>query len=469
MDPNIFGGGVARIEHFDTVLGQARQHAKLNLSVSQAYSADIYQNALNAFAAGNNTIYALGRSPGLGFAVFQWSAGPNYWIGLTEQIGLEASILTYYKGALYGLRSGGNIWKCTVGGIYTATVDTIKSYTTYADPVVHSKDGKMYFFVDNEVWDFDGVNASSSAVLALPTTFVITSACEFGDYLLIAGYDSSSGISTAYLWDRDSSLTTLTAKYDLGTDRVKHVANIGGTGFFISQRLDSANSPNTDKMRLVIRYLRGDRAEILRQFEFESLSIPKGAYSTNEKLFFPAYVKMKGDASGKNVIVSIDQRGGLSFELNLGVMTQVPPTNMGLIREGDGWWIGGGINGSWNSVNAYDVVSSFETSVISPGAFNQNLRFRGATITCDPLPSGASIVLRARVNEQTAWTTLQTFSTANAVKFSTNHPKCINALNKLAMARRAQFRIEVTGSTSSPIILTGFQCVFDPLLDETYE
>ncbi|GAH30408.1 unnamed protein product, partial [marine sediment metagenome] len=63
----------------------------------------------------------------------------------------------------------------------------------------------------------------------------ITSICEFGNYLAIGAAPLSGlGGSVVYLWDRDSSLTTLSEIIDFGEGNLRVLEEIDGVLIGIS-------------------------------------------------------------------------------------------------------------------------------------------------------------------------------------------------------------------------------------------
>jgi hypothetical protein len=470
IDANIYQkDGIARVEHFDPINGQLRQFGAPTLSTSVAYGSSITGNALEVFAVSGTTIYALGMDSSSNHpAIFQWDSNAQNWKGLqTFTAGANAGGLILYKGDFYGLYNGTDIFKCSTGGVLDETHATL-AYTNFALPFVHSKDNVAYFFTDNIVSSFTGTTASTA--LTLPTNFRITSACEDGDFILIVGYDTD-GKATGYLWDRDSSLSTTTAKYDLGRDTPYLVARIGGQTMFISKRAESSNSAVSDQSVLVVRYRNGDRADIVSEHQMPTLGMAfNSMFLTTHSVYFGAYAKLRNDSAAKNVIFGLDYTGKLFIALNLGVNanTDNPSLMTGIIREGDGWWIGGQGNGSWHIANTYTTESPFETNIIRADALNHNVNFKGAVVTCESLPSGASIAIQGRCDAETAWTTLATFTTAAKMKFALTELVAKNALPTLRGAKQFQFRLVAIGISANPVIITGFMANYDELKDETY-
>lgn len=456
-------GDIARVEHFDPINGQLRQFGAPALSTSVAYGSDIEDNKLESFAVSGTTIYALGfDSSASNPAIFQWNADPNnYWSGLaTFGAGATAHGLTLYKGALYGLYNGTNVFKCTLAGTPTVAHAAL-SYTNYAKPFVHKKDNLMYFFTDNIVSSFDGTTVTTG--LTLPTNFRITAACEDGDFILVAGYDTD-GNATGYLWNRDSSLSTTTAKYDLGRDIPYIVARIGGQTLFISKRVDSTNSLVTDLSVLVIRYRNGDRADIVSEHQMPTLGMAFNSwFMTTHTVYFGAYAKLRNDATAKNVIFGVDHTAKLFIAQNMGVnaATSNPCLMTGILREGDGWWIGGQADGSWHTTNTFTTTSTFETNVIRSDDLDADVAFLKALVTCEPLPASASIAIYGKTDNDTTWTLLKSFSTTNGMKFSLSTMVARSALNGLAKAKQFQLQLVATGVSGSPVTITGFQCFYE--------
>jgi hypothetical protein len=472
ISENIYNkDGVARIEHFDPINGQLRQFGAPALSTSVAYGSDIEDNKLESFAVSGTTIYALGwDSLTSDPAIFEWDANAQNWKGkVTFAAGSSANGLVLYTPAggtvqyLYGLYSGTNIFRATVSGSSIVVNHAALTYTNYAKPFVHKKDNLVYFFTDNIVSSFNGTSVTTG--LTLPANFRITSACEDGDYILIAGYDTD-GNATGYLWDRDSSLATTTAKYDLGRVVPYVVAHLGGNSFFISKRSDSTNSAVTDLSVLEIRIRNGDRADPFAEYQMPTLGMAHNSiFATSHTVYFGAYAKLRNDASAKNVIFGIDHFGKLFIALNMGVnsATNNPPLMTGILREGDGWWIGGQSDGSWHITNTYTTTSTFETDVLRSDDLDADVVFNKALITCEKLPASASIAVYGKTDEDTAWTLLKSFSTTNGMKFSLNKSIATNALPGLSKAKQFQLQLVATGvsGASGAVTITGFMCIYD--------
>jgi len=136
---------------------------------------------------------------------------------------------------LYGARDGQYIWEYSPNSTWTDTSLDLTSYDHIAQGLVHSKDDILYVPYDNKIAKKDGANAWVSAAITIPEEFYITSICEYGNYIAIAATPVSGsantnglGVSKVYLWDRDTSLTTLSESIDFGEGKLKVIEEVEG-------------------------------------------------------------------------------------------------------------------------------------------------------------------------------------------------------------------------------------------------
>lgn len=450
-------GGIARLEHFDTTLNTLRPFSGLASTTATGY------NNISKFTKSADTIFALARQDHVSdkfMSILVWSGG-NQTFSLHESAGSNgtyASVIIYYNGYFFGLWAGTHLWRITSGGVnltYQA-----RTYTNYADFLIHSKDGLLYIPTDNILSVFNG--SSLTTGLTLPTYFVITSIAEQGDYIMIVGYDSKTNNSTAYLWDRDSSLATLTAKYDLGSERALHNATISGTPVIISIKTNTSNTDITEKESLIIRALSGDKFVVLNEYIFDDLGIG-GKFIDNNGLYFTGAFQEYGGSSEFDphcCVFKLDNNLKLSIAHNLAVNdTSGSALKLtGLLRDGDGFWIGGGTDGAWNTVNNYGTASIIEINPYEAQNLANNIDVVGITLTYEALPNGAEIKVYSRADSTLSWgTAIATFDENDSVKGSAT-------CQDLSTAKTRQFRIESTGGAT----ITGWQAMLEEKPDECY-
>lgn len=484
MTPKVFTPDSAtRIEHFDTITDVLRPFRTLESKTLNGVSADLVTAKPLKFTYLNDTVYALGvdnSTPAYG-AVYSFDATNNYYTGKIT-FNANATLLNSFiahAGAFFGVRAGATdiIWKLTTGGTYTATYFDIGSLGTglprVADPIVHSKDGIAYFPVGNKIAKVpsDGTSAGSVGLSLPNTNFSITSICEQGNYINIVGVDKTTLKSSSLLWDRDTSVVDLTESYDLGPDLVVHNGNLLGVTFFIQLRINSDTTRWVEAPTLVIKWLNGPTPTTLYEFPVSSFLYASnsigGKYVATDRIYFTAVVKMIGESTARNVVFCLDQKGRLTIAQNADVRTDTTTTATGVIRAGEGFHIAGGTGagaGAWGSAETYTTISSYETSDIRSNVLSQNLDFIGATLTCEPLPASAQILMKMRKNEETSWTTVATLTGTNRAKFNIMSAKVKNALSGLDSARQVRIRLESTVGA----VITGFQAVFNPIDDKTF-
>ena len=161
-----------------------------------------------------------------------WSGG-TYLQGVNARTaGVDDEFLFYYKDYIYIFSGSGRyLERCDI----TAATNQFANYNDYsaaatslAAPVLHPTDDIAYFFRNNVVSRQNGTASFETAVLTLPSNMKITTACPYGNFLAISCV--TKGIadysSIVYLWDRDSTITTLTERIDFGKGNIVHLATL---------------------------------------------------------------------------------------------------------------------------------------------------------------------------------------------------------------------------------------------------
>ena len=436
--------GISKIEHFLVEKNLRPFHA---LVASDNTVGGTTPNArLKKATKGNGKLYAIGVDPASSPTpyLFEWNTSTFQWngAGTFGSSGSAADVVHYYSTAdkIYGLWKGTHLWQMTTTGTFNGTYQAL-TYTYYADMITHSLDGIMYIATDNKISKLDNTTFTSGA-LTLPTNFRITSISEQGIYLNIVGYDVNSGVSTSYQWDRDSSLTTLSQKYNLGSSIAVHNAELNKQMFFVCIKQNSSQTPFDERPVMKIKYISGDRILTKDEFSFQSLTLLGGGkWIEDDKLYFTALVKFDGDSASKNVVFCLDYLGNLTIAQNAAINTS-SSVSAGVIRDGDGFWIFGGSDGSWHSTTTYSTESSIETKKESSENYGERIELVGMTIMSDALPSGANITVYARTDSTDTWSTLYTFSTQSSIRNVFTLRELTTALQP---AKELQFKIVSTG------------------------
>lgn len=302
------------------------------------------------------------------------------------------------------------------------------SYTNIAQGLVHSKDDILYIPYDNKIAKNDN-NSWSDTALTLPSHLYITSICEYGNYLAIACAPLSGvGESIVYLWDRDSSSSTLSDSCSFGEGTIKVLENVEGILIGI---VALGNSSTVNNARISFKYYTQTGSAV----KFPNLEIvgDNGTFQLlqykqkiNNRLYFQMSVTING--TKREGVWSI---GRSSSGEPFAVVHERTPNNDTALTGGtlNGFFIVGDYvfqsyqdNGSFalsktdNSEN-YSVTGTIETT-INPKMIEDDRpklkKIISAGLLYESLPTNGQAVLKYRVDDG-SYTTVFTETTNSAV------------------------------------------------------
>lgn len=238
-----------------------------------------------------------------------WAYTSNYQS--SDSGTLNYNLFVYYKktNRIYGARKSRYIWAYDPSGT-VAWADTSKdladysdvfstSFTHIAQGLVHSKDDILYVGVDNFIIKNNNGTwtAGTAPALTLPKHLYITSLCEAGNNLAIACAPVSGvGNSVVYLWDRDSSLTTLSESIDWGEGLIKVLEEVDG--YLVGISLVGGVGGVTGILfndRVIFRYLSGNKAIKFSEFKGDySTQLPIAKQKIGGRLYFMMSINLHG-------------------------------------------------------------------------------------------------------------------------------------------------------------------------------
>lgn len=212
----------------------------------------------------NTNIYALGQAgvADLNPKFFQKSTAMDISASFQAATGGEDTTnsvlrgtLVAYKSKLYCLKTDNTNTFLTEYNHATATTSTkadggasttltgLTNTNFGVRPFRHPLDDVLYIAHGNTISKLDNTTLSRNA-FTLPDDMYITSICDFGAYLFIMCAPVAGGLSSkAYLWNRDTSLTTATEVIDFGQGSAMVAENINGAVVVImSNRVPTSNS-----------------------------------------------------------------------------------------------------------------------------------------------------------------------------------------------------------------------------------
>jgi hypothetical protein len=482
MNPNLYGDGIVRIEHFQSTTEQAKPYRAL-VATDMTHGDAGTLKSVTKFASVNDVIYTVGQlnQTAARPTFAKWDGTNKYWNNFQDfnKDSVYAELIFAYAGNLYGLwRDGsgaptGYLWKMTPAGSLTAQHQTI-AWTNYCDSFYRKANNLQYLGIDNSIYSFNGTTLTKVFEHPL-TTFIWTNISENGINIQLTGYDSASLEATSYMWDGDSSVNDVSQKFSLGYDRPCHQATLGGVTFFVLSDRTSANIPDAGTQqakKLIIKYTLNDGlSKEVNTFDFTQCDLfgsasngsvkSSGSFVEDDKLYFGGKVKFRGDTDYSYVLFRLDAKGQLTIAQNLDQTTIDLPC--GIHKERDGLWISaGGITTkpSYHTTTT-EVTASypafFETVKYSAQNFTEDIDVLGYTVTFEPLASGASVVVKTRADAETAWTTLATFAVDDSVQGS------MTGIGTNTVAER-QFRVESIGGA----IITGWSVTFNTIPNTVY-
>lgn len=459
------------IKHFDNYTREYKlsPHRAMKLDAVDGFESSLGDFKIKKFVVANGTLYGIGVisqldghtqiytkvSPGDPTSV--WTAAVNGTSGFSVESGIGVVL---YHNQLYGTNFNG-FWK--YGDITSSPTFTYNEYQTHvptAPGIVHSKDDIMYWPSNNLILKND--SGSWSVALTLPANSSNAVICEYGNYLAVA-CNQPDGTGVVYLWDRDTSLTTLSEKIDWGTGGLKLIESIGGVLCGISTTSGFANSLDPHVM---FKYYSGTQVVTFQEFichgDLVVIGTDKQKY--NNLFYFLAEMQIDGVSfrglwkifkkSSGEMTVSFDRLPRNDIPLNSSSLH-------GFIRWGDYIFIS--YNNPTDSDNytiwrthdqsasfAYTATSVYETTInpIEPeryrtgaGTRSNKKQMAGVALGTEPIASGQRAKLFVRADGGSWVNVIDSSVVGTIVKENT----FTSTGTKIPNAREYEFRIESTG------------------------
>ena len=404
-------------------------------------------------SASVNAIFALSRQTGLDRVHIQMKflttgaatdLDDNGWDtpGNNEasQSVVANDLFIYYRktGLIYGAHSGTHIWAFDPASV-VAFADThfAVTYTNVAQGLVHSKDDILYVPIDNKIYKND--NGTWSLALTLPTHFVVRSICEFGDNIGIGMAPLTGAVvgqSRVFIWDRDTSLTTLseTIPWEEGQLNILGVVD----GFLIGISL-SGNSTTRFNNRIIVRYLAGNksfgyRAEKLFEILSSStgtVALPLAKQFIEGRLHFMMRAYINGAQRDGVWSLGRNPEGGwvLAHERTPNNDTAISTGNLQTFFYVGDYLFQSYVNSAGdfavsktNDSLSFTHISIYESKIFSGEKDGYDASYykdlKEITVTTEYMPTAGQIILQARTDEATAWTTIFVNTTNNSISHS---------------------------------------------------
>jgi hypothetical protein len=429
-DPRDRSGSFRVMKHFNSESNDRKLTPHRDLETSNSPESALASFQITKIIAANGTLFGYGNDLSGHPAIYMLSSAgvpTSNWIIVPGTPwgagGIIDNFFVYYQNYIYVGYSGGIIKYGDITSIGSAAfANETATYVPSAQGLVHSKDDIMYIPVGSAIYKKNGASGIALGI-QLPTNSAINSICEYNNYLAIA-CDQPDGSTVVYLWDRDSSLTTLSEKIDWGIGSLKIIESIGGTLLGISTTSSTGNSLSPE---VQFKYWNGSSVITFKRMPASFITLKPDKQKFNDLFYFLAEITIHGVAlkgvwkihklpTGE-LTVSFDTLPRNDTALDAGSLKS-------FYRWGDYMYVSylipsTGAYTVWRTDDSanYTATSVFETTInqdMPELDRTKNKQLMAVSISFELLPVGAQATLKYRVDGG-AWTTILTEATEGAV------------------------------------------------------
>lgn len=364
---------------------------------------------------------------------------------------------------------------------------TINAATYVAQGIVHSKDDRLYLPYDNIIAVVNGDPSSAGnwtdAGLTLPSNMIVTSICEYGNYLAIAArpkYAINTN-SKVFLWDRDTSLTTVTETIDWGPENLEVIDTLDGILVGISNFRNTFSEVITIQSRMVFKYYAGG-IQSAKQFLELPFAVGSGGTDArnirdkqkiNNRIFFLVSGSLYGEQL--DAIWSLAKTpNGFAVTIEYLINNDTAITNCepkGFIKFGDYVFVGFTDGGTYTAKRTHSsatfssATAKYQTVIFNGGDSAQTKKLLSVTATHEPLPANGQVVVRysadASIDDAPAtFTTILTSSTDDAIRKTAINIESSGA--NLPTFKEIIFEIQSTGNA----VVTGLKFKYEEIDDD---
>lgn len=394
-----------------------------------------------------------------------------------------------WQGAFWFFQGTNQIAKVdTTSGVITNSVANVGStITSVAQGVIANN--TLYLFYNNKVVTVSaGGVVQDNVFTTLPSDMRITSCCRYGAYMMIgmafgtATTTIPNNRSIVVQWDMNSS-TVPSDVLDWGEGALKVLGNVEGRVVGVSDKYLSSIL-GLARGSMVVRMWAGGAPQVMKEIVANQTvpadtatitRFPNDVVIKNNKMYWVASVPFglsTTTESTYNLGIWCFGRKNVNanFTVSLDFIEQGVDVNNYHINSfgaaGDYWFINHSADGSVTSTdnNAnFTFTSSFETQIIADILIKITSRYRiipdasvtkkllSATLFFEPLPVGATIVLKYRKDGDTAYTQIFSYSTVGGQRHTAVNIESTGT--QFPQYKEIVFRFESTGNA----VITGFK------------
>ena len=465
-------------KHFDIFSDPFKLIPYRSLEVDDTSSTahDMKQYAVRDFlyASASAKLYGLGQiGAGKTKIVLKADSTTSNWTLPASSEGngaVQNGCFVEYKDHVWGFQGTNQVWKWgTLSGSpsITDSVSTVGVTITSVAQGIVSKDDNLYLPYNNKIGRVTSNGTYNDAVLTLPSNFKITSLTNYGNYLAIACAPISTynGVSKVFLWNLTS--TDVQETIDWGEGELRVLETIEGYIIGITDRYLN-NATGAGRGSMIIQAYSGGVPQVLKEVFTQKLNgktMPLSKAVKNNRLFFSA--KIMTNTAGTEYDEGIWSFGrknaNYPWALALDIIDENVSTS-GIQAFGTAanyFFIAHSADGSIDKTNdaaTYAFTSIYESQILNMGDAGAKKKLLKIGLTTVPLPSGSSVTVKYKVNNDTSWTTVGTVSTAD--KISRDFINIESTGDNFASFDELKIRIESTGGAE----ITGYTVTALPLI-----
>ena len=349
----------------------------------------------------------------------------------------------------------------------TNSQGTVGTITSVAQGVI-ALDDNLYLPYNNKLVRVNLSSTVTDAVLTLPTNFKITSICNYGKYLAIACAPISTfnGNSKVFLWNLTA--TDVQESIDWGEGEIRVLETIEGMLVGVTDRYLN-NTTGAGRGSMIIQGYSGGVPQVLKEIFTLALvgkTMPISKAVKNNRLFFASKIMTNSAGTTYNEGIWSFGRKNASYPwaLTLDIIDENINTSgiQGFSTAANYFFIAHSADGSvdkTNDASTFAFTSIYESQIFDFGDVTLKKKLNQFTIYTAPFPSTGSITVKYKIDNETSFTTIGSFSTSGGLSRDFINIESTGA--SFPSFKEIIFRIEsVTGGGE----ITGFKIVVTPLL-----
>lgn len=440
------------IKHFDNF---SKKHALIpyvNTESNDGGSLTQATNKIQNFLMYGSKLYGLGvqTSDSTKAVIFENTAPQNASWAISSGSVPSAQNTTLfnmfkeYQGIIYYSNAQGLGSYNISGASYNETARAIAGITSISQGLVHSKDSIFYFGYTTSsaviIGKYDNSTWTNAALTISTTNYKVIDLCEYGNYIAIALQPTRNGFnSVVLLWDRDSSVSTLSEAIDWGNNTLYAIENIDGYIIGVAVQGNISNTAIWKLPKLIFKQYGGGGAVQFKEIQLQSFSTIQGKQKINNRLYFAIQATSLIDS--QNVGTTNDYSGvwsvgrsGINDPFTVNFDRSAANSGVVLFNDGSNPFGGFIIAGDYvyishyvsstatltksNSTDGtYSAISTYESPYFATVDSATTKKLIGVTLTYEKIPTSGSVSLYYRADGSTSWTLIFTDSTAT----STSH------------------------------------------------